>query len=628
MPGIANPSSQTRDARRQSPGSAFAAQSNNPFDDADYPIPDFERVYNLMRDTTKGLKLADRRFRLLTYSKCFIGEEAVQWMVDNLSVSRETAVSTGQRLMDAGIIHHVTHSEPFCDQYFFYRFQEDDDTNILNMKRIWDAAIATRHAVDVSKDLLTRLALLCEEHRKRILEGKLSATPSPAGPSLSAPSLPPVPPSTPVLPANPAAASTEHGGNAASPALLRPFSSSPLVSGNASGPMTSTPQLNRMASSPTILSATKHTVGDDVDYSTLAKSEDFRQYTLAAAELQRVQLTALNHDERIAFFVNCYNALCLHGYVSHGPPTSVIRRWIFFRGLSYRIAGLDMTLDDIEHGILRGNKRAPMIKFLQQLRPSDPKCQHVLTKRDGRIHFIISAGTRSDPPIRILDGENVQEELHVATVEFLSYSVKLDIEKRAVTLPRIFLWYADDFPTPERNLLMWVARYLPAGTSQLLVSLVNESTSAPTISYENFDWANAEARFNASVVRRKRRKLERERSSGLLPFAEQDALDMSLHVSNDGLSPLFSSNPFPQGTGATLPIMHPADQGAKIAALFPQQSETGKVVQSGEPGRHVQPAVGSESAAVSIASKTNGASQADVEKSTDRPQRESPPSKA
>lgn len=484
-----------------------------------------------MRDQTHGLPLADRRWRLLTYSKCFLGSDAVTWMTKNLSQNREASVVTGQRLMDAGIIHHVTHSELFSDSEYYYRFQEDDESNILNMKRVWDSSIPTRHAVEVAKDLLTRLALLCEDHRKHVLSPELASNSSSApvtGPSVS----------TPIIPPSPRAPSStgERSAQSSSPHLMRSFSTPPLNTG-AISPLI--PSSSGMLSSPPtpVVPIAPMANGDDVDYSTLAKSEPFRKYTLAAAELQRVQLVALNHDERMCFFVNLYNILCLHAHVTQGPPNNVLRRYTFFRAMSYRVGGLDMTLDDIEHGILRGNKRPPMIMFIQQLRPSDPKCQHVLTKRDGRLHFVISAGTRSDPPIRILDGDNVQEELHHATVEFLSCTVKVDVEKRCVTLPRIFLWYSEDFPSPEKNLLMWVARYLPVATSGQLVNLVHSEQAMPKISYENFDWANAEARFNASVVRRKRRKLERERSASLA------ALDIPLMAPvNEALADLISAN--------------------------------------------------------------------------------------
>lgn len=485
-----------------------------------------------MRDPENGLQLADRRWRLSTYSKCFVGKEAVQWMVDKLSLDRKAAVETGQKLMDAGIMHHVTHSEPFSDDYFFYRFQEDDDGNVLNMKRVWDSNIPTRHAVVVAKDLLTRLACICEEHRKRILHAHPSS--NTLQPPQSAHYILNSQPVTPLL--DPTKRSNLNQ-SASSPHVFRSIST-PIIPSipAARSPMLVSPALKRR-SLQTPPSSQKD---DDVDYSSLAKSEQFREYTLAAAELQRVQLVALNQDERIAFFVNVYNALCLHAHVVHGHPNSVYRRYVFFRLLSYRVAGLDMTMDDIEHGILRGNKKPPMLKFIQQLRPHDPKCQHVLTKRDGRIHFVISAGTKSDPPIRILDGENVLEELDDAAEEFLSCSVKVDIEKRSVTLPRIFYWYLDDFPQPEKKLLLWVASYLSVEASQQLVGMVNDEKPLPTLSYADFDWSNPEARFNASVVRRKRRRLERERH---LDVVQQDTIGLTLQMQVEEMASILPAIP-------------------------------------------------------------------------------------
>lgn len=438
--------------------------------------------------------------------------------------------------MEAGIIHHVSHSEPFSDDNLFYRFQEDDESNILNMKRVWDSSIPTRDAIDVAKDMLTRLALLCEEFRKKYLAADRNSPLLPPDPAPVIPTSPLLPGmTTPRLsdPIIPVSASAH-----ASP-IPRALSSPTLPAPNLSPMLTLTPQLASTPSTPCILMVDSGS--DEVDYSTLEKSEPFRHYCLLAAELQRVQIVTLNHDERIAFFVNIYNTLCLHAYVVHGPPDSVLKRYTFFRALSYRVGGLDLTLDDVEHGILRGNKRPPMLPFLQQLRSPNPKCQHVITDRDGRIHFVISAGTRSDPPIRILDGENVQEDLHHATLEFLHYNVKIDPEKRCVTIPRIFSWYAEDFPTPEKSLLLWVARYLPVAASNEMVRLVNGEGTMPTIFYENFDWAKSEARFNAPAVRRKRRRLEMERSSLLLTNARPGLMEMKLVIpAPPGLAPIIS----------------------------------------------------------------------------------------
>eukprot|EP00171_Calliarthron_tuberculosum_P009401 IDg9401t1 len=462
-------------SRRRSHEEAFS-DIQNPFANPDYPIKNFDEVYAKMRDSKTGLDVGDRTYQLLRYSKCFVGEQAVSWMTSNLKVDRDAAVTLGQRLMEAGIISHVTQSQPFSDDYFFFRFQEDVDSYVLNIKRIREHRIPTRPAVQVSRKLLTKLACLCEEYRKKYTASKseeppssVNVTPNESG-NGSAERL------EPESGTKPCRLGTSHG----TPVLQQAQSMSQKMAGlmnspNFSNIMSSftSPSLNQDPS--TVTHSITASTDDDIDYSLLAKSKAFREYALDSTELQHVQLVGLSRDELMAFFVNLYNILCIHGYVVCGPPTNFWRRWIFFRYLSYRVAGLDMTLDDIEHGILRGNKRAPTNMLMQQLRPSDPKCQFVFTRRDERIHFVISAGTRSDPKVRILSGESLEDDLNEATEEFLSYSVKVNTELKKVTLPRIFLWYSDDFCTPELKLLRWVAKFLPKDSSHKLLGLIEDA---------------------------------------------------------------------------------------------------------------------------------------------------------
>ena len=504
---LADTSSSLR--RSSSHGAGKDADTRSPFSDPNYPIPDFDKVYAKMRHPVTGVKVADRRWRLISYPKCFIGKESVDWMTENLNIDRETAVNYGKRLMNAGIITHVTQSEPFADGYFFFRFQEDDESYVLNMKRVWDPKIETRPPVFVSQELLTRLACLCEEYRERFIAAKNLKFSESEKKSLDS--------NTERSDHQSGSPESSQGRIGAQGLSTNGFLQSPLLGSFPRSVINSIAPYASVSGSPNLsradckASERKHDpdAGDDIDFSLLAKCKAFRQYMLDASELQRVQLAGLTHDELMAFFVNLYNILCLHAYVVHGPPSNFWRRWIFFRSLSYRVAGLDMTLDDIEHGILRGNKRHPTYVLMQQLRPSDPKCQFVLTSRDGRIHFVISAGTRSDPPVRILNGENLQEELYEATVEFLGCSVKVNKETKKVSLPRIFLWYADDFPTPETELLRWIATFLSPEKSHILLTLLDEPTR-PTVVYESYEWNNAEARFEAAEIRRKRRKLLRE----------------------------------------------------------------------------------------------------------------------
>ncbi len=77
-----------------------------------------------------GLKIKTRRYKLKLYHRCFIGNEAIDWMVENLKIERAKAIKLGQRLIDKKIIHHVTNNHSFKDESLFYRFFEDEDKSI------------------------------------------------------------------------------------------------------------------------------------------------------------------------------------------------------------------------------------------------------------------------------------------------------------------------------------------------------------------------------------------------------------------------------------------------------------------------------------------------------------------
>ncbi len=86
---------------------------------------DIEELVNKMRGP-EGIEIRDRRYRLNIYPACFIGSEAVDWLVQKHNCTREEAIELGQILIERSIIHHVVDQHPFKDGYFFYRFYADE----------------------------------------------------------------------------------------------------------------------------------------------------------------------------------------------------------------------------------------------------------------------------------------------------------------------------------------------------------------------------------------------------------------------------------------------------------------------------------------------------------------------
>lgn len=61
----------------------------------------------LVAGLKKNLSIKDRRYRLTIYRNCFVGSEAVQWMLTSgTAQTRQDAVSLGLLMQEAGLIEH------------------------------------------------------------------------------------------------------------------------------------------------------------------------------------------------------------------------------------------------------------------------------------------------------------------------------------------------------------------------------------------------------------------------------------------------------------------------------------------------------------------------------------------
>ena len=84
-----------------------------------------ERLAAAMR--TSAL-IADRKYRLTTYPKCFVGSEAAQWMIESkFARDIDEAVSLGNQLFKGNFIHHcLDDHDEFKPDYLFYKCGASD----------------------------------------------------------------------------------------------------------------------------------------------------------------------------------------------------------------------------------------------------------------------------------------------------------------------------------------------------------------------------------------------------------------------------------------------------------------------------------------------------------------------
>ncbi len=156
--------------------------------------------------------------------------------------------------------------------------------------------------------------------------------------------------------------------------------------------------------------------------------------------------------EARAFWINLYNLLILHSVIQARIRRTVLEVPGFTKRFTYRVSDFDFSLDDIEHGVLRGNRTL----FGKPHFPSDdPRSQFALPL-DPRVHFALNCGAISCPSIRAYDALNLEAQLEIA---MKSYLAQVRFEHGRIVLPRILQWYARDFGPDPRAALDFVRRY-------------------------------------------------------------------------------------------------------------------------------------------------------------------------
>ena len=162
-------------------------------------------------------------------------------------------------------------------------------------------------------------------------------------------------------------------------------------------------------------------------------------------ELRQIDPFALEgQEERVAFWLNVYNARLRSELAESPRKGSVLRHRSLFRRSSYRIGELDYSLNQIEHGLLRSNARPPYSPR-RLLAGDDPRLGAAPPKLDPRIHFALNCGATSCPLVRPYDPAGVDEQLEAATRAYITQESEIDRAGGGATLPGLCKLYSADF---------------------------------------------------------------------------------------------------------------------------------------------------------------------------------------
>ncbi|RMF17325.1 MAG: DUF547 domain-containing protein [Candidatus Dadabacteria bacterium] len=179
-----------------------------------------------------------------------------------------------------------------------------------------------------------------------------------------------------------------------------------------------------------------------------------------------------------AFWINAYNLLTLALVCDHWPirslgelhrvrplPVAVALKQTVWDRERFAVAGRNLTLNDIEHRILRKQFAEP------------------------RIHAALVCAAVSCPPLRaeLYRDECLEEQLTDQMRRFLACrrTHRYDPASHTWVISPIFLWYARDFGRSRAQRLEWLLAYAPKPVRHG----TRERGRPPRIRYSDYDWS-------------------------------------------------------------------------------------------------------------------------------------------
>ncbi len=152
----------------------------------------------------------------------------------------------------------------------------------------------------------------------------------------------------------------------------------------------------------------------------------------------------LNSDkQKTAFWLNLYNGFTQ--VLLKQNPGQYKTRNAFFSSKQIQIAGQQLSLDEIEHGILRHSKIKWSEGYLAKPFPSVFEKDFRVKKLDYRIHFALNCGAKSCPPIAFYDPDQIDKQLNVAVKTYLKGECTFNQAKNSISVPALMSWFRHDF---------------------------------------------------------------------------------------------------------------------------------------------------------------------------------------
>lgn len=168
-------------------------------------------------------------------------------------------------------------------------------------------------------------------------------------------------------------------------------------------------------------------------------------------------------NQRLAFWINAYNAFAIKGILDHASPMTYVGRYRYFLGKDYRVGGASINLYDLERQVL--------IKQFQE----------------ALVHFAIVCASRSCPKLQSwpYEPDRLDQQLDQVARAFVNDPSRnqFDSMKKVASISMIFKWFEKDFQRAAGSISSYLARYV---NDQDLAQDLRQSKYQ--IEYLDYDW--------------------------------------------------------------------------------------------------------------------------------------------
>ncbi|KAJ6244467.1 ras gtpase-activating protein [Anaeramoeba flamelloides] len=187
----------------------------------------------------------------------------------------------------------------------------------------------------------------------------------------------------------------------------------------------------------------------------IKKSTAYSEFVLELSELKKLKLEELNLSEKIAFWINIYNSLLIHGsIVNKSIPESNFHLKTFNSQYKYNIAGLIFSRDDIYQGLLKSHP--------DYFPKNDRRRAFILPKYSfiPLMLFALSDLQMTSPEIRIFHSKDIDKELLFSCKTYIQDFVHIKNNSNKIILSNLFKWNLEIFGGTDDAVINFILEML------------------------------------------------------------------------------------------------------------------------------------------------------------------------